>query len=146
VDGRAATATLIFLPRTARTWVISSNLVAYVWRVGSTGAGAGFLLLPKVPISGPKRRTKSSRRKKGHSLFRGLSSPRFFLHLPTPQISKHHHGRMVVLGVVVARCHSPAHDKIHKWTPQRSGTNRLRVRIARRNSLSIYLPSPTNLP
>ena len=94
----------------------------------------------------PKRRTKSSHRKKGHSFFRGLSPPRFFLHLPAPQIPKHLHGRMVVLGVVVARCHSPARDRIGEWTLQRSGANRLRVRIARGNSLSICSPSPTNLP
>jgi hypothetical protein len=50
VDGRAATATLIFLPRTAWTWVIPSNLVASVRRIGSTRACIGFPVLPEVPI------------------------------------------------------------------------------------------------
>src|ERR1019366_7503581 len=55
-------------------------------------------------------------------------------------------GRWGAPGVVVAQSHSRARDRIAKWTLQRSGTNRLRARIVGRNSLSICLPSPTNLP
>jgi hypothetical protein len=58
----------------------------------------------------------------------------------------HLHGRRGVPGVVVAQSHIRARDRIGEWTLQRSGANRLRARIVGRNSLSIYVPSPTNLP
>ena len=50
MNGRAAAAALIFLPRTARTWVIPSELIVFVPRVGATRAGIRFPVLSEVPI------------------------------------------------------------------------------------------------
>src|ERR1022692_4516183 len=48
--GRAATATLIFLPRPARTWIISPDLIGCVRRLGSASVRIGFPVLPEISV------------------------------------------------------------------------------------------------